>query len=131
MAIGDLAPALDLTPNDRLACLLAWLDRDDVDTVPLIDYDFTSVVRPRAPEDDLFSLLGHAGSFPASERLLAELVPDGLAAADGSPAPAGESHRLVANLVRPRSQPRPLPNPPWLFPVTANYHQVLTRLYGD
>jgi hypothetical protein len=79
VAIDDLAPAPDLTTNDRLACLLAWLDREEVDTVPLIDYDFTSVVHRTAPEDDLFSLLGHVGSFPASERLLAELVPDGLA----------------------------------------------------
>lgn len=77
VAIGELVPAADLTPHDRLARLLAWLDQEEVDTVPLIDYDFTSVVHRTAPEDDLFSLLGHAGSLPVTERLLAELVPNG------------------------------------------------------
>jgi len=79
VAIGELAPSPELGPNDRMACLLAWLDREEVDTAPLIDFDFTSVVHRTAPEDDLFSLLGHAGSLPVTETLLAELVPDGSA----------------------------------------------------
>jgi CTP:molybdopterin cytidylyltransferase MocA len=79
VGIGELAPAPGLSPTDRLARLLSWLDRQEVDTVPLIDFDFTSVVHRTAPEDDLFSLLGHAGSLPVSQKLLAELVPDGSA----------------------------------------------------
>ena len=73
--IPELAPGSFSSDADRLARLLAWLDRAESDTVPLVDVDFTSVVHRTAPEDDLFSLLAHAGSLPVSERLLAELVP--------------------------------------------------------
>jgi CTP:molybdopterin cytidylyltransferase MocA len=75
VAIPELAPGPESKPDDRLVQLLAWLDRGDIDTVPLIDIDFTSVVHRTAPEDDLFSLLAHAGSLPVSERLLPQLVP--------------------------------------------------------
>ena len=75
VAIEELAPAPGIKEEDRLARLLAWLDRGEVDTVPLVNYDFTSVMHRTAPEDDLFSLLSHAESLPVSRRLLNELAP--------------------------------------------------------
>lgn len=75
VAIPELAPGPGIHPADRLIQLLAWLDRGEIDTVRLVDVDFTSVVHRTAPEDDLFSLLAHGESLPVSERLLPELVP--------------------------------------------------------
>ena len=76
VAIPELAPDPGLQPEDRLARLLAWLDRRESKSVRLVAFDFTSVVHRTAPEDDLFSLLAHAGSLPVGKWLLAELVPD-------------------------------------------------------
>jgi CTP:molybdopterin cytidylyltransferase MocA len=76
VVIPELAPGTGTTTADRITKLLTWLDRAESDTVPLVDVDFTSVAQRTAPEDDLFSLLAHAGSLPVSVQLLAELVPD-------------------------------------------------------
>jgi hypothetical protein len=43
--------------------------------VRLVHFDLTSVVHRTAPEDDLFSLLAHAGTLPITRTLLAELSP--------------------------------------------------------
>ena len=75
VAIPELAPNPGLHPEDRLVRLLVWLDQGQCDSVRLVAFDFTSVVHRTAPEDDLFSLLAHAGSLPVSRRLPAELVP--------------------------------------------------------
>ena len=75
VAIDGLAPGLGITPAERLARLLAWLDRGECDSVRLVDFDFTSVVHRTAPEDDLFSLLAHAGTLPTTRTLLTELIP--------------------------------------------------------
>jgi len=73
--IPELAPRAAESSGDRIAKIVEWLDRDESASVPLVDIDFTSVVHRTAPEDDLFSLLAHAGSLPVGRRLLAELVP--------------------------------------------------------
>ncbi|MFM7642148.1 MAG: NTP transferase domain-containing protein [Cyanobium sp.] len=75
VGIEELAPTPGIKPEDRVARLLAWLDRGEVDSVPLVNYDFTSVMHRTAPEDDLFSLLSHAESLPVGRSLLDELVP--------------------------------------------------------
>jgi choline kinase len=75
VAIDGLAPGLGITPAERLARLLAWLDCGECDSVRLVDFDFTSVVHRTAPEDDLFSLLAHAGTLPITRTLLTELIP--------------------------------------------------------
>lgn len=74
VAIPELAPLPGTSPEERLARLSTWLDRDDGDSVRLVDFDFASVSDRTAPEDDLFSLLAHSASLPISKRLLAELV---------------------------------------------------------
>jgi choline kinase len=75
VAIDGLAPGLGISPEERLARVLAWLDRDACASVRLVDFDLTSVVHRTAPEDDLFSLLAHAGTLPITRMLLAELSP--------------------------------------------------------
>lgn len=75
VAIEDLAPGLGISPEERLARLQVWLDRGACESVRLVDFDFTSVLHRTAPEDDLFSLLAHAGSLPIARTLLPELSP--------------------------------------------------------
>jgi CTP:molybdopterin cytidylyltransferase MocA len=73
--IPELAPSCGDSPDVRMAKLGAWLEREESEVVELVDIDITSVLHRTAPEDDLFSLLAHAGSLPVGKRLLAELVP--------------------------------------------------------
>lgn len=75
VAIDGMSPGQGVSPEDRLVRLLAWLDRDECDSVRLVDFDLTSVIHRTAPEDDLFSLLAHAGTLPITRTLLAELSP--------------------------------------------------------
>ena len=75
VAIEEMSPGLGISSEDRLARLLAWLDRDECDSVRLVDFDLASVTHRTAPEDDLFSLLAHAGSLPVARELLPELNP--------------------------------------------------------
>jgi CTP:molybdopterin cytidylyltransferase MocA len=76
VAVPALSPRLQSDPQRRLEAVRCWLTQDESESVRLVDVDFASVGNRTAPEDDLFSLLAHAGSLPWSRALLAELVPD-------------------------------------------------------
>lgn len=76
VAVPALSPRRESDPQRRLEAVRTWLALELADTARLVDVDFASVVHRTAPEDDLYSLLAHAGSLPWSRELLARLVPD-------------------------------------------------------
>lgn len=63
VAVPALAPHRWRRPHDRWQAVRDWLAQPDAaERVDLVDFDFTSTRHLTAPEDDLISLLGHAGS---------------------------------------------------------------------
>jgi len=76
MAVPALSPRRESDPQRRLEAVRAWLGQDQADRARLVEVDFASVVHRTAPEDDLYSLLAHAGTLPWGRELLADLDPN-------------------------------------------------------
>ncbi|MFM7550799.1 MAG: NTP transferase domain-containing protein [Cyanobacteriota bacterium] len=76
VAVPALFPHVGVDPHVRLQAVRSWLARAEASSVRLVDVDFASLIHRSAPEDDLYSLLTHAGSLPWGQSLLADLVPD-------------------------------------------------------
>ncbi len=76
VGIASLAPRLSgHDPQRRRRDLEHWLSLGEAATVRLVNVDFASVGHRTAPEDDLYSLLAHAGSLAWGKRLLAQRFP--------------------------------------------------------
>lgn len=73
VAVPALAPHHWRHPQGRWRAIMEWLGQPDAaERVELVDFDFTSTHHLTAPEDDLISLLGHAGSRKTAARMLSQ-----------------------------------------------------------
>lgn len=111
VAVPALAPHRWHQPQGRRRAVMEWLaEPDAAERVELVDFDFTSTQHLTAPEDDLISLLGHAGSQETAARMLpqdgATTTPgsagwlDWLRRADMAPDPARTARALLVRYLR-------------------------------
>lgn len=85
VAVSALAPHRWSCSKARLAAVTEWLQHPkSAERARLVDFDFTSTRHLTAPEDDVISLLGHAGSTDTAARLLTRSSPQ-LSASDEQP----------------------------------------------